>query len=499
MRQGQFIFRDILIHQYIGVRALLHKQLAKFPENFLWGAASAAYQVEGAWDVDGKGPSNWDLFVRIPGKTFKGTTGDVAVDHYHRYEEDVRLMAEMGMKTYRFSVAWSRIFPTGKGEVNEKGLQFYDNLINELIKYKIEPILTIYHWDLPQALQNEYGGWESRQIVEDFTHYAVTLYKRFGDRVKYWVSLNEQNIFTMLGYKMALHPPGVKDEKLFYQVNHHASLANASVIKEFRKYVPGGQIGPSFAYSPAYASSSSPKDILAAENAEEFNNHWWMDVYAWGKYPKAAWSYLERKGLAPKLEEGDLELLTEGKPDFMGVNYYQTTTYEENPLDGVSEGHFNTSGKKGTSQDTGIPGVFKTVKNPNLERTNWDWNIDATGLRIGLRRITNRYELPILISENGLGEYDKLEEGDVVNDDYRIDYIKNHLIAIQEAITDGVEMIGYCVWSFTDLLSWLNGFQKRYGFVYVNQHEEGENDLRRIKKKSYHWYKEVIEHNGENL
>lgn len=478
---------------------MIHKQLKPFPKNFLWGAASAAYQVEGAWDEDGKGPSNWDLFVRIPGKTFKGTTGDVAVDHYHRYKEDVQLMAEMGMKAYRFSVAWTRILPQGKGEVNEKGLEFYDNLINELVKHNIEPVLTLYHWDLPQALQDEYGGWESRKIIEDFTNYSNILFKRFGDRVKYWVSLNEQNIFTMLGYQWAAHPPGVKDDKLFYQVNHHANLANASVIKEFRKYVPNGKIGPSFAYSPAYAATSKPTDIIAAENAEEFTSHWWMDVYAWGKYPEATWNYLEKNGLAPKVEEGDFELLKAGKPDFMGVNYYQTTTYEENPLDGVTEGHFNTSGKKGTTKDRGIPGVFKTVKNDNLERTNWDWNIDPVGLRIGLRRIQSRYGLPILISENGLGEYDKLEENDVVNDEYRIDYIRTHLVAIQEAISDGVEMIGYCVWSFTDLLSWLNGFQKRYGFVYVNQHEEGEHDLRRIKKKSFGWYKSVIESNGEKL
>lgn len=478
---------------------MIHKQLKPFPENFLWGAASAAYQVEGAWDEDGKGPSNWDLFVRIPGKTFKGTTGDVAVDHYHRYKEDVQLMAEMGMKAYRFSVAWTRILPQGKGEVNEKGLQFYDNLINELVKHNIEPVLTLYHWDLPQSLQDEYGGWESRKIIEDFTNYSTILFKRFGDRVKYWVSLNEQNIFTMLGYQWAAHPPGVKDDKLFYQVNHHANLANASVIKEFRKYVPDGKIGPSFAYSPAYAATSKPTDILAAENAEEFTSHWWMDVYAWGKYPEATWNYLEKNGLAPQVEEGDFELLKAGKPDFMGVNYYQTTTYEENPLDGVTEGHFNTSGKKGTTKDRGIPGVFKTVKNDNLEKTNWDWNIDPVGLRIGLRRIQSRYGLPILISENGLGEYDKLEENDVVNDDYRIDYIRTHLVAIQEAISDGVEMLGYCVWSFTDLLSWLNGFQKRYGFVYVNQHEEGEHDLRRIKKKSFGWYQSVIESNGEKL
>lgn len=473
---------------------MIHQTRKSFPKDFLWGAASAAYQVEGAWDEDGKGISNWDTFVRIPGKTFKGTTGDVAVDHYHRYKEDVRLMAEMGLKAYRFSVAWTRIFPKGKGELNQSGLEFYDQLINELKEHQIEPILTLYHWDLPQALQEEYGGWESRQIIEDFTNYSIELFKRFGDRVKYWVSLNEQNIFTSHGYQHATHPPGVQDDRLFYQVNHHANLANASVIKAFHHYVPDGKIGPSFAYSPAYAASSSPKDIVAAENAEDLNSHWWMDLYAWGTYPTATWNYLMEKGLAPIVEEGDFELLKEGKPDFMGLNYYQSTTFEENPLvGGVGAGEMNTTGKKGTSKDTGIPGVFKTTTNPNLERTNWDWTIDPQGLRIALRRITSRYDLPILISENGLGEYDKLEAGDIIDDDYRIDYLRSHVLAIQDAISDGVDVLGYCVWSFTDLLSWLNGFQKRYGFVYVNQHEEGTHDLRRIKKKSFYWYKNVIE------
>ncbi|MFD1067629.1 glycoside hydrolase family 1 protein [Oceanobacillus locisalsi] len=479
---------------------MIHENLKSFPNDFLWGAASAAYQVEGAWNVDGKEKSIWDTFVRVPGKTFKGTNGDVAVDHYHRYKEDVQLMAEMGMKTYRFSVAWTRIFPHGKGEVNQEGIDFYNHLIDELRKHYIEPILTIYHWDLPQALQDAYGGWESKQIVEDFQNYSISLFKAFGDRVKYWVSLNEQNIFTRLGYQTAMHPPGEKDDKLYYQVNHHASLANAAAIKAFRKYVPDGKIGPSFAYSPAYAKTSKPEDVLAADNAEEFTSHWWMDVYAWGEYPQVAWNYLTRNGIAPRIEKEDLELLKAGKPDFMGINYYQTTTYEKNPLNGVTlDGHFNTTGEKGTMEDTGLPGVYKTVTNDNLERTNWDWNIDPQGLRIGIRRVTNRYQLPILISENGLGEYDKVEDDDSIQDDYRIEYIRTHLKAIQEAITDGAEMIGYCVWSFTDLLSWLNGYQKRYGLVYVNQHEEGEHDLRRIRKKSFYWYKDVIASNGENL
>lgn len=478
---------------------MTHEKLKKFPEGFLWGSASAAYQVEGAWQEDGKGITNWDEFVRIPGKTFKATTGDIAIDHYHRYEEDIALMAEMGLKAYRFSVSWARIYPNGKGEINKKGIDFYNNLINELIKHNIEPILTIYHWDLPIALQNEYGGWESRNIIEDFNNYCITLYKNFGDRVKYWVSLNEQNIFIKLGYLIALHPPGVKDMKRMINANHIANLANAKAIQSFREHVKDGMIGPSFAYAPCYPNTSKPEDVLAAENAEEFLNHWWMDIYVFGEYPKVAYNYLKERGLEPDIEDGDTELLKAGKPDFMGLNYYQTKNIAFNPLDGVGEGHFNNTGKKGSSTEEGIPGYFKVMQNQYLETTNWDWTIDPQGLRIGMRRITNRYNLPILISENGLGEYDKLEEGNIINDDYRIDYLRAHIKACQEAITDGVELLAYCTWSYTDLFSWLNGYQKRYGFVYVNVDEDGDKDLARYKKKSYYWYKEVIESNGECL
>ncbi|WP_134683805.1 glycoside hydrolase family 1 protein [Brevibacillus migulae] len=473
-----------------------HRQLRPFPHTFLWGSASAAYQVEGAWNEDGKGPSVWDRYTKLEGTTYKGTNGDVAVDHYHRYQEDVQLMAEMGLKAYRFSIAWSRIYPQGRGEVNEQGLQFYDNLINELLKHGIEPIVTIYHWDVPQALMDAYGAWESREIIKDFDAYCVTLFKRYGDRVKIWVTLNEQNVFIGLGYRLGIHPPGVKDLKRMYQANHIANLANARAIQSFRRYVPDGKIGPSFAYGPVYPYDCQPETILAFENAEELNNHWWMDVYAWGQYPSLMWSYLEREGFAPELADGDSELLQAGKPDFMGVNYYRTTTVAHNPLDGIGEGTMNTTGKKGTSQDTGVPGLFRTIRNPHLEATNWDWEIDPIGLRVGLRRIANRYGLPVLITENGLGEFDHLEDGDVIQDDYRIAYLRSHIEQIQGAISDGVDVIGYCTWSFTDLLSWLNGYQKRYGFVYVNRDEESEKDLRRIKKKSFYWYQGVIKANG---
>lgn len=479
---------------------MIHEHLDKFRNDFLWGSASAAYQVEGAWNKDGKGPSIWDIYTKKPGTTYKDTNGDIAVDHYNRYKEDVALMAEMGLKAYRFSISWSRIYPNGRGEINEDGLKFYENLIDELIENNIKPIITIYHWDLPQHLQDLYGGWESREIIDDFNDYCVILYKRFGHKVKHWVTLNEQNVFIGLGYMTALHPPGVKDNKRMLQANHIANLANAKAIQSFRTYVPNGMVGPSFAYGPTYPYSCKPEDILASENAEDMNSNWWLDVYCKGTYPSFALKYYEKLGIAPIIEDGDLELLEKGKPDFIGVNYYRTSTVAVNELDGVgATDGMNTTGKKGTSKESGIPGVYKTVKNPNLEATNWDWEIDPMGLRTGLRRLTSRYGLPILITENGLGEFDTLEENEVVNDDYRIHYLKSHIKACREAVTDGVELLGYCTWSFTDLLSWLNGYQKRYGFVYVDREEDDLKELKRIKKNSFYWYKDVIKSNGENL
>lgn len=473
-----------------------HEHLKDFPSHFLWGSASAAYQVEGAWNEDGKGESVWDRFVRIPGKTYKGSNGDVAVDHYHRYEEDVALMAEMGLKAYRFSVAWSRIFPNGNGEVNEDGLGFYERLIDALNERGIEPIVTLYHWDIPQALQDQYGGWESRQVIDDFTNFASLLFQRFNGKVRYWVTLNEQNVFISHGYQLATHPPGVQNLKRMYQANHIANLANASAIKRFREMGMAGQIGPSFAYGPSYPLTSKPEDVLAAQNLEEFQAHFWLDVYAKGTYPSVVWEWLQTKGLTPEIQEGDYQLLQEGLPDFIGLNYYRSNTVEANPLDGVGLGKMNTSGEKGTTEASGIPGLYKSVNNPFVEKTNWDWDIDPVGLRIGMRRIWSRYGLPILITENGLGEYDKWEQDGSIHDAYRIDYLSKHVKAIQETLSDGVEVLGYCTWSFTDLLSWLNGYQKRYGFVYVDRDETEERTLGRYKKDSFYWYQKLIQNNG---
>lgn len=479
---------------------MFYQKLDEFPREFLWGSASAAYQIEGAWNTDGKGESVWDRFVRIPEKTYKGSNGDIAVDHYHRFKEDVALMAEQGLTSYRFSVAWSRIFPQGKGELCEAGLQFYSDLIDELLKYQIEPIVTLYHWDLPQALQDEYGGWESREIIADFTHYASVLFERFSDRVKYWVSLNEQNVFITHGYLLASHPPGVKDPKRMYEANHIANLANASVIQLFKEKQYPGKIGPSFAYSPGYALDCLPENVLANENFSDLQAHFWMDIYAFGRYPRVIEKYLKSQGLFPTFEPGDAELLKSAQPDFMGVNYYQTTTIAANPLDGVTlDSKPNYSGKKGTTKESGMPGLYKSVPNPYLETTNWDWTIDPMGIRIALRRIASRYDLPVLITENGLGDFDTLEQDGSIHDQNRIDYIQKHLLAIQGAITDGVEVMGYCTWSFTDVLSWLNGYQKRYGFIYIDRDEQDEKELTRYKKDSFYWYQDVIKTNGQSL
>ena len=475
----------------------------KIPESFLWGSASAAYQVEGAYLEDGKGLTNWDNFVRIEGKTFKETTGDVAVDHYHRFKEDVKLMAEMGLKTYRFSIAWARIIPDGNGEVNEKGLKFYEELIDECLKYNIQPMVTIFHWDLPQALVEQYGGFESRRIVDDFVKYATILFERFGSKVKYWITLNEQNIFTTLGWLTAMHPPGKFDDvKTFYQVNHHAFMAHAKTVLEFKKIVPNGKIGASFAYSPSYSLNCDPMNAMSKIDFDDMKNFWWMDMYAYGRYPKSTFVYLKNRDMEPKFEVGDEEILKEAasKVDFMGVNYYQTSVCEYNPINGVTPyGTFNTTGVKGTGQITGQPGLFKNPPNPYLKTTDWDWTIDPMGLRYALREITSRYNLPIVISENGLGAFDKKEEDNSIHDPYRIDFLKAHIEEMKVAMEGGCEVIAYCTWSFTDLLSWLNGYQKRYGFVYVDREEEEGSSMNRYKKDSYYWYKKVIETNGEEL
>lgn len=468
---------------------------AGFPAGFLWGSASAAYQVEGAYQADGKGPSIWDTWVRLPGKTFQGANGDVAADHYHRYREDVGLMKELGLKAYRFSISWPRIFPQGKGKINQAGLEFYKNLIHQLTANGIEPVVTLYHWDLPQALQDEYGGWESRDIIADFANYAKTCFDAFGGQVKYWIVLNEPNIFTQLGYLLAMHPPGKSDLRTYLHTYHITALVHATVVKLFKEQGHPGHIGSSIAFTPAYPASDKEEDRRALTNYYATNCWWLMDIYCKGEYPARGKEYYTQAGAMPQVSAADRELLRRGAElaDFLGVNYYQTATVAHNPIDGVGFGAMNTSGKKGTQTENGVPGLYKTVFNPNIEYTDWDWAIDPDGLRYGLLQLKERYGLPVLISENGLGAFDSLEQGRV-HDQYRIDFLAKHIRACSQAIAQGVELWGYCTWSFTDLFSWLNGYQKRYGLVYVD-FDSG--TLQRVKKDSFYWYKEVIASNGD--
>ncbi|ALB44245.1 MAG: glycoside hydrolase family 1 protein [Clostridium beijerinckii] len=470
---------------------MFHKKLKDFPKNFLWGASTSAYQVEGAYNEDGKGLSVQDTKEPFPGTPdFK-----VSSDHYHHYKEDVALFAEMGFKTYRFSIAWTRIIPNGVGDVNPKGIEFYNNLINELLSHGIEPLVTMYHFDLPDALQRE-GGWSNRKTADAFVNYAKVLFENFGDRVKYWLTINEQNMMILHGGAIGTVNDGVENvEKELYKQNHHMMLAQAQTMKLCHNMCPKAKIGPAPNISSIYPASSRPEDILAASNQSSIRNWLYLDMAVHGRYNPIAWSYMVEKGIEPTIEDGDMEILKGGNPDFIAFNYYCTGTAEESKID---DKEVSTQG--GDQQiAVGDLGVYKGASNPNLEKTQFGWEIDPIGFRNTLREVYERYNLPIIITENGLGAYDNVEENDTINDDYRIDYLRKHIEQARLAITDGVDLIGYCPWSAIDLISTHQGFKKRYGFIYVNRDEFDLKDLRRIRKKSFFWYKKVIETNGEEI
>lgn len=462
--------------------------------NFLWGAASAAYQIEGAYQEDGKGISIWDTYANSPGNTYMDTNGNIACDHYHRYSEDIQLMKEMGLKTYRFSISWTRILPMGKGAVNEKGIRFYRNLCRELVKNGIEPMVTLYHWDLPEALQKEYGGWESEKITDDFVYYAQICFEALNEYVNYWIVMNEPNIFTQMGYLTQMHPPKKSSLPLYLKAFHHTVLAHAKTVLKYKELGFHGKIGSSIAFTPSYAASESAQDLAALDMFRATTSDWYLQSYYKGSYPAKAIEYYRSIGLDFMPSKHDLEIMKKACQftDFIGINYYQTARIAYNPIGGVGMSEMNTTGQKGSQKESGIPGLYKQVSDPSLKYTDWDWAIDPKGLTRGLSELYKTYRLPILISENGLGAYDQIEEG-AVHDSYRIDYLKEHIKALQAAEDEGVDVLGYCVWSFCDLLSWLNGYQKRYGLVYV----DFDNDLRRIKKDSFMWYKKVIRTNGE--
>ncbi|WP_339311684.1 glycoside hydrolase family 1 protein [Paenibacillus sp. FSL M7-0896] len=467
---------------------MLHKQLHAFPENFLWGGSTSAYQLEGAWDEDGKGPSVIDLANHVEGVTdFK-----VASDHYHMYKEDVALMAEMGFKAYRFSIAWSRIYPHGDGAVNPKGLEFYSNLIDELLKYGIEPIVTMYHFDLPYGLE-ERGGWSNRATIDAFEQYAKTLYENYGDRVKWWLTINEQNMLILHPGSIGTLNENMTDpQKELYQQNHHMLVAQAKAMVLCHQMLPEAKIGPAPNIGVIYPASSKPEDMLAADNYAAIRNWLYLDMAVYGRYNHIAWSYLVEKGYEPKIEEEDMDILRQGHPDFIAFNYYTSQTVGESKNDGNDFSHTGDQ-----HEIVGEPGAYRGSVNPNLQTTEFGWEIDPVGFRTTLRQIYSRYHLPLIVTENGLGAFDKLEADGTVNDAYRIEFFRKHIEQIQLALTDGVEVFGFCPWSAIDLVSTHQGSSKRYGFIYVDREEFDLKELRRIRKMSFYWYQKLIASRGE--
>lgn len=467
-----------------------HVKNKDFPENFLWGASTSAYQVEGASAEDGKGPSCQDV-KEIP----KGTTDlTVCSDHYHRYKEDVALMAEMGFKAYRFSISWTRIIPDGIGEVNPSGIEFYNNLINECLMHNIEPIVTMFHFDMPAKL-DEMGSWSNRDSVDWFASYSRVLFENFGDRVKYWLTINEQNTLTLCGPIVGTLkiPDGCTNVlKEIYQQNHHMLLAQARAMTICHEMLPNAKIGPAPNISLVYPASCDPADVLASQNYNAIRNWLYLDIAVHGRYNNLVWTFLDGKNAAPDIAPGDEEILKNGRPDFIGFNYYNTSTVK-------ADNGMEAKNKADQQSVLNEPGFYLTYTNPNLPRTEFGWAIDPIGFRATIREIYSRYHLPMLLTENGLGAYDTLEADGTIHDLYRIQYLKDHIEQMALAIADGCEMMGYCPWSAVDLVSTHSGFVKRYGFIYVDRDEFDLKTMNRYRKDSFYWYKKVIASNGKDM
>ncbi|MBM6385640.1 MAG: 6-phospho-beta-glucosidase [Paenibacillus sp.] len=469
-----------------------------FPENFLWGGATAANQLEGAYLEGGKGLTTVDLIPtgsrRFPiamGNldSFEPKEGEFypsheAIDFYHRYKQDIALFAEMGFKCLRLSIAWSRIFPNGDdAEPNEAGLQFYDDVFDELLKYHIEPVVTICHFDVPVHLVQTYGGWKDRKMIGFFETYAKTLFHRYKDKVKYWMTFNEINMLLHLPYIGAgiVLQEGEDKQQVLYQAAHHELVASALAVKACHEMIPGAQIGCMLAAGMVYPYTSNPEDVWKAMEQDR-ESFFFIDVQSKGAYPGYTKRFFRENGIHIEMQPEDADLLKQNTVDYIGFSYYASRCTSTDPeiLKDSTEGN-----------------VFGSVKNPYLDASEWGWTIDPKGLRITCNQLHDRYGKPLFIVENGLGATDVLLDNDTVEDDYRIDYLDRHFAEMAEAIQDGVEIIGYTSWGPIDLVSAGTGeMKKRYGYIYVDRNNDGTGSLRRVKKKSFHWYKDVIATQG---
>ncbi|HHY80170.1 MAG TPA: beta-glucosidase, partial [Thermoanaerobacter sp.] len=421
--------------------------MIKFPKDFVWGVATSSYQIEGAVNEDGRTPSIWDTFSKTEGKTYNGHTGDVACDHYHRYKEDVEILKEIGVKAYRFSIAWPRIFPE-EGKYNPKGMDFYKRLVNELLKKDIMPAATIYHWDLPQWAYDKRGGWLNRDSVKWYVEYATKLFEELGDVIPLWITHNEPWCASILSYGIGEHAPGHKNYREALIAAHHILLSHGEAVKAFREMnIKGSKIGITLNLTPAYPASEKEEDKLAAQYADGFSNRWFLDPIFKGNYPEDMMElYSKIIGEFDFIKEGDLETISV-PIDFLGVNYYTRSIVKYN--------------EDSMLKAENVPGPGK--------RTEMGWEISPESLYDLLKRLDREYaKLPIYITENGAAFKDEVTEDGRVHDYERIEYIKEHLKAAAKFIGEGGNLKGYFVWSLMDNFEWAHGYSKRFGIVYVD-------------------------------
>lgn len=465
--------------------------MREFPEGFLWGGAVAANQCEGAYKEDGKGLSIQDVLPRgIRGERTSVPTEDnkklAGIDFYHRYREDIRLFAEMGFKVFRTSIAWSRIFPNGdETEPNEKGLEFYDRVFDECHKYGIEPLVTISHYETPLYLAEHYNGWANRKMIGFYERYVRTLFERFGGKVKYWLTFNEINSVLHAPFMSGgIHTPAEKlTEQELYQAVHHELVASALATKTAHEIMPDAKIGCMILSMPMYPLTPSPDDMIQVME-EEHKNYFFGDVHVRGSYPGYMKRYFRDHHIQIHFEPEDEEILKH-TVDFVSFSYYMSVCA--------------TADKE--KQIKGNGNLLGGVPNPTLTASQWGWQIDPKGLRYVLNMFYDRYQKPLFVVENGLGAVDVLTEdvhgNKTVEDDYRIQYLHDHLVQLREAVEDGVEVLGYTTWGCIDLVSASTAeLKKRYGFIYVDRNDDGSGTLDRYKKKSFYWYQKVIESNG---
>lgn len=455
----------------------------RFSNTFLWGASTSAFQIEGGYLEGGKGLSTTDCR-----NVLKGIANSfVASDHYHHWKEDIAYMKELGIGIYRFSFSWARIMPDG-WNVNEQGLQFYDQIIEECLSYGIQPFPTLYHFEMPQALVDEFGGWKSRRCIDAYIKYANICFHRWKGKIRYWATINEQLIACAASDLNGNHETDPKQKlKDMYQMSYHMSIAEKKAFQLLKELDADAKIGVVCSMQVIYPETSHPMDIQAASDAQDFLQHMYLDMSVYGRYPQRVIHYLKKKQLYPNTEKEDEALLGYG-PDFIGINYYASNCVKA---------------KNEEEDEQKLPpfyrnDLFSMAINHHLPRTKWmEYGIDPCGLSIGIRQLYERYHLPIMITENGLACCDELVDHEV-NDDDRIEYLQMHILECQKLIEEGYPLIGYCPWSLIDVLSSHQGFSKRYGLIYIDRTDEDEKECARIPKKSFAWYQNLIKRNRKD-